>query len=67
MLGKDARAMIVSGNTLPCFTEADTDKNSLQKVLIKAESNLAWGELYHCIWLDLGRLEMKLHCVEFYF
>ena len=41
MLGKDARAMNVSGNTLPCFTEADTDKNSLQKVLIKAESNLA--------------------------
>ena len=41
ILGKDARAMNVSGNTLPCFTEADTDKNSLRKVLIKAESNLA--------------------------
>ena len=43
MLGKDthAHAMNVSGNMLPCFTEADTDKNSPRKVLIKAESNLA--------------------------
>ena len=43
MLGEDAHAhaMNVSGNKLPCFTEADKDKNSLQNVLIKAESNLA--------------------------